>query len=311
MSMAGPIAAFTGIFSAVVLVHETGHYTAARWCVVPVAEFCIGFPGTPVLYTFWRHRGTSFTVRLLPFGGFVRFGDDWSTGCAKDTGEDSESAGPDREESITASEEGTSAFECLPPCKKAIILVAGSLVNLVAGACLMVAAIMAIKGLGFLNAATAIVELMGMVFSETFSALLHCNVSGVVGPVGAAGITRDVLSKGVWPLVGFVGLMNFSVGIMNLLPVPGFDGWHVMLAAIEAARGKPLSGRFQALAGATGFAVIVALMVVVTYRDIVRTFGEHPQYPKSIRTKSEQHQGSIRVTSASHRKQLTHTRITS
>ena len=237
--------------------------------LMPVAEFCIGFPGTPVILTLWRYGETSFTVRLLPFGGFVRFGDDGNTGCAKGTGEDSKSAGSDGEDSITTGEEGTADFESLPPGNKAAILIAGSLFNLVAGACLMVSAIMAIKGLCFLDATAAVISLAGMVVKETFSALLHCDLSGFSGPVGAAGITRDVMAKGLWPLVGFAGLMSFSMGIMNLLPVPGFDGGHVVLAGIEAVRGRPLSGRFQALAGAASFAVVVVLMVAVTCHDVI------------------------------------------
>jgi regulator of sigma E protease len=258
MSIAGPVAVFTGIFSGVVVIHEAGHFLAARRCRVPVAEFSIGFPGTPVVLKLFRHRETTFTLRLLPFGGFVRLGDVVDSGDVSGTDGTTE----------PVQEDNTEAFEDLPPCKKAIILVAGSLVNLVAGACLMVATIMITKGLDFLEATTAVTGLMGMVIKETLSALTNCNVNGIVGPVGAAGITRDVLARGLWPLVGLSGLMSISVGIMNLLPVPGFDGWHLGMAGIEAATGKPLSGRFQAMACAAGFAVVVVLMVVVTYHDV-------------------------------------------
>jgi len=263
LPMAEPVAAFTGIFSGVVIIHEAGHYLAARCFGVPVAEFCIGFPGTPIIMTLFRHRETSFTMRLLLFGGFVRFDD---ADEAEDTGENSDPAATAWE----TSEEGTAAFKYLPSGKKAVILVAGSLVNLVAGACLMVPAVMMVKGLGILDGAAAVMGLMGIVVYETFSALLHCDLSGFSGPVGAAGLTRDVMVKGLWPMVGFAGLLSSSMGIMNLLPVPGFDGWHICLAGIEAVRGRPLSDKWHAMAGAAGFAVVVVLMVAITYHDIIR-----------------------------------------
>lgn len=246
MSLAGPVAAFMGVLSGVVVVHEAGHYLAARRCGVPVSEFCIGFPGTPVLLTFWRYQETVFTIRLLPFGGFVRFGN------AGDT------------------EVDEAVFEELSPGEKTAILAAGSAVNLVAGFTLMVAALMAVRGLGLINSSAAVLGMMRMIVSAVFSSLVHLDVSGVSGPVGTAVVARDVMMKGLWPLVGFSGLLNFSVGIMNLLPVPGFDGWHVTLAGIEAVRGKPFSGRFHAVAGAAGFVFIVALMVAVTINDVTR-----------------------------------------
>ena len=164
-------------------------------------------------------------------------------------------------------------FNSLPPYKKAVIQIAGSLSNLVAGSIFMVAATMMIKGLGVIDATAAVVGLTRMVVYETFTVLIHCNVSGISGPVGAAAVTRDIMAKGLWPMVGFAGLLSFSMGVMNLMPVPGFDGWHICMAGIEAVQGKPLSGKFQAMAGAAGFAVVVALLVVVTYHDIIRAFG--------------------------------------
>ena len=56
------------VFGVVVLVHEWGHFRAARRCGVHVAEFSIGFG--PAI---WQHRGrdgTLYSVRLLPLGGY-------------------------------------------------------------------------------------------------------------------------------------------------------------------------------------------------------------------------------------------------
>lgn len=64
---------FLVVFSLVVLVHELGHFLAARKAGVKVYEFSIGFPFSPRMFTLFRHKETEFTLRLLPLGGFVSF----------------------------------------------------------------------------------------------------------------------------------------------------------------------------------------------------------------------------------------------
>jgi len=61
---------FVGVFAAVVLIHEFGHFVAARLLKVEVEEFGIGLP--PRALTLFRWKGTAFTLNWLPLGGFVR-----------------------------------------------------------------------------------------------------------------------------------------------------------------------------------------------------------------------------------------------
>jgi regulator of sigma E protease len=61
---------FVGVFAAVVLIHEFGHFVAARILKVDVEEFGIGLP--PRALTLFRWKGTAFTLNWLPLGGFVR-----------------------------------------------------------------------------------------------------------------------------------------------------------------------------------------------------------------------------------------------
>ena len=58
-------------FGGMVLIHEFGHFIAARLCNIEVEEFGIGLP-TPGAITLFTWRGTRFTWNWLPFGGFVR-----------------------------------------------------------------------------------------------------------------------------------------------------------------------------------------------------------------------------------------------
>ena len=235
------IAVSAGVFSAVILVHEAGHFAAARKCGAPVTEFCLGFPGTPVIGKLWKSKETSVTLRLLPFGGFVQFAE--------------------------------GAFEELSPGRKALILVAGSGCNLVSGYLLLVAGVAGFKGIPVVDACVVAMKMVADMAVDSARVIQGLSVNGIVGPVGMVGFTHKVLANGFWALIGFTGIMSLSVGMMNLLPITGFDGWHLLLAGFEAISGRQLSIRLQAIFGFVGFLVVVALMVVVTYRDILRIAG--------------------------------------
>ena len=58
-------------FSGMVIIHELGHFMAARACNIEVEEFGIGLP-TPKALTLFTWKGTRFTLNWLPLGGFVR-----------------------------------------------------------------------------------------------------------------------------------------------------------------------------------------------------------------------------------------------
>ena len=58
--------------------------------------------------------------------------------------------------------------------------------------------------------------------------------------------------------------------MINLLPVPLLDGGHLLFYAIEAARGRPLSEQIQEWGLRIGLALVLALMMFVTWNDIVQ-----------------------------------------
>lgn len=77
------VVVFILIFSLLVLVHEAGHFMAARKAGVKVEEFGLGLP--PRIWGKRRH-GTIWSINLIPFGGFVRLkGEDGSRGQDKDS----------------------------------------------------------------------------------------------------------------------------------------------------------------------------------------------------------------------------------
>ena len=56
------------VFSAVIAIHEFGHFMVAKLCGVQVNEFSIGMG--PVLCKRVR-KGTQYSIRALPVGGYV------------------------------------------------------------------------------------------------------------------------------------------------------------------------------------------------------------------------------------------------
>ncbi|TDM06381.1 MAG: RIP metalloprotease RseP [Ideonella sp. MAG2] len=92
-----------------VIVHEWGHYQVARWCGVRVLRFSVGFGS--VLWRRQNHPGaTEFTLSALPLGGYVRFLDS-------------------REDLVSPSERAM-AFDAQPLRKRAAIVAAGPVLNL-------------------------------------------------------------------------------------------------------------------------------------------------------------------------------------
>src|SRR5271165_373852 len=62
---------FIVILSAIVFIHELGHYLVGRWCGVKIDAFSIGFG--PELYARIDSRGTRWRIGALPLGGYVKF----------------------------------------------------------------------------------------------------------------------------------------------------------------------------------------------------------------------------------------------
>ena len=110
---------FLIVLSLVVIVHEYGHFFAARLCGVKVEEFSLGFGR--VLWSRKDKKGTEWKVCLIPLGGYVKmFGD-----------ADASSAKADEEAKEFTEEEKKVSFPHQSLLKKAFISVAGPSMNYV------------------------------------------------------------------------------------------------------------------------------------------------------------------------------------
>jgi regulator of sigma E protease len=73
-------------------------------------------------------------------------------------------------------------------------------------------------------------------------------------------------------LLFFATIINFSLGIINLFPIPILDGGQILLLIIEKIRGKPLKPEHINFIYIIGLALIIMIFIVATYQDILRIF---------------------------------------
>jgi len=92
----------------------------------------------------------------------------------------------------------------------------------------------------------------------------------VAGPIGIAIMTKQVSALGLTYLLQFTAVLSINLGIINILPFPALDGGRILFILIEKIKGSPVNQKFEQMANSIGFALLLLLMVVVTFRDFIQ-----------------------------------------
>ncbi|NUM25413.1 MAG: site-2 protease family protein [Candidatus Buchananbacteria bacterium] len=95
-------------------------------------------------------------------------------------------------------------------------------------------------------------------------------IGDVYGPVGIAGLVGDAARLGFLYLMQFTAALSVIIAVINFLPFPALDGGRVAFLLLEAVRKKPVNPKLEALMHNIGFALLMILVVIVTFRDIAR-----------------------------------------
>ncbi|WNQ13768.1 RIP metalloprotease RseP [Paenibacillus aurantius] len=90
------------------------------------------------------------------------------------------------------------------------------------------------------------------------------------GPVRIVEVSGQVASAGVTPMLYWSAILSLNLGIFNLLPIPALDGSRLVFLGVEALRGRPVDPNRESLVHFIGFAMLMLLMIAVTYNDILR-----------------------------------------
>lgn len=95
---------------------------------------------------------------------------------------------------------------------------------------------------------------------------------GITGIVGIAQLTYTSVQAGFMTYLRLVALLSLSLAILNVLPFPALDGGRLLFVLVEAVTRRPLNRRFEAFSNALGFSVLIALILLITFYDIIRLF---------------------------------------
>ncbi len=92
------------------------------------------------------------------------------------------------------------------------------------------------------------------------------------GPVGIYDATDQVVQTGFMNFMMWTAILSVNLGIVNLVPLPALDGGRLLFVGLEAVRGKPIDPQKEGVVHFIGFALLMLLMIVVTWNDIQRLF---------------------------------------
>lgn len=99
------------------------------------------------------------------------------------------------------------------------------------------------------------------------------SVEGQVGgPIAIAQYTGEIARMGFIFLLQFIAILSLNLAIINILPIPALDGGRILFIIIEKLKGKPVKAEVEGILHTIGFALLMLLIIIVTYKDIVNLF---------------------------------------
>ncbi|MBI1833877.1 MAG: RIP metalloprotease RseP [Candidatus Andersenbacteria bacterium] len=94
----------------------------------------------------------------------------------------------------------------------------------------------------------------------------------LTGPIGIAIYTNEATHLGLSYLLEFTALISINLAIINILPIPALDGGRILFVAFEKVLGRKRINKVEYYAHTAGFVLLIALMVLITFKDIKKYF---------------------------------------
>lgn len=99
------------------------------------------------------------------------------------------------------------------------------------------------------------------------------SVKQLSGPIGISKVIGDVAQVSIASMFMLMAFISINLGVMNLLPLPALDGGRFVFLGLEAIRGKKvISAKAEGYINMAGLLALFALMIYVTFNDIVNIF---------------------------------------
>ncbi len=118
---------------------------------------------------------------------------------------------------------------------------------------------------------------MGSLFKQMFITIKGLFTGGIgvnqlSGPVGIFSIVGEQRKTGFENVLYLIALLSVNVGVINLLPLPAFDGGRILFLLIEKLKGSPVDAKWENIIHSIGFILLMILMLYITLNDIFRLF---------------------------------------
>lgn len=97
-------------------------------------------------------------------------------------------------------------------------------------------------------------------------------IGEVAGPVGITILGTHVLKLGLAYFIQFLATLSIYLAAINLVPFPALDGSRIFFILLEKIRGKAVATKTENLIHTIGFALLLLIFFVITYRDIIKLF---------------------------------------
>ncbi|MCX5971501.1 MAG: RIP metalloprotease RseP [Coprothermobacterota bacterium] len=98
----------------------------------------------------------------------------------------------------------------------------------------------------------------------------QASISDLTGPVGIVQVTAQFSQSGFLSLMWFTSFLSINLGVLNLLPIPAFDGGRIIFLLIEALTRRRVNRRVEEMIHTVGFFLIIGLFLYITFQDIRR-----------------------------------------
>ena len=98
------------------------------------------------------------------------------------------------------------------------------------------------------------------------------SVNQLSGPVGIYNVVGQQREAGFQNILYLIALLSINVGFINLIPFPACDGGRILVLVMEKIKGSPVKPETENLIHTIGFILLMALMLYVTFNDILKLF---------------------------------------
>ena len=98
------------------------------------------------------------------------------------------------------------------------------------------------------------------------------SVSNLSGPVGIYTAVDISSQSGLYGILHLIVLIGINVGVLNLLPIPAFDGGRIFFLLIEKIKGSRINPKTENIIHSVFFILLMGLMIYITIFDVLRLF---------------------------------------